>query len=125
MKYTPRIYAKALIEALATVPDEAHSAIIKRFLASVRRRGDARHIPMIVDAVRDSERSRVGGRLVEVAFARRHKKSVLDAFRVLFGKHDDIVFRTEPELVAGLRVTIDGAREFDHSAARRIKKLFR
>jgi len=125
MRYTPHIYAKALLESLAVASHVEHAGVIKRFLAAVRRRGDARHIPNIVDAVQAIERKRVGGRLVEVAFARRHKKSVLDTFRTLFGKHDEVVFRTEPELVAGLRITIDGERELDHSAARRIKKLFR
>ncbi|MSR76335.1 MAG: hypothetical protein EXS68_01980 [Candidatus Ryanbacteria bacterium] len=125
MKYTPRIYAKALTESLASVSEGKETDIIKRFLASVHKRGDTRSLPDIIDAVSEIERRRVGGRLVEVAFARRHKKSVLDVFRALFTKHDEVVFRTEPELVAGVRITIDGEREFDQTASRRIKKLFR
>ncbi|MEK7630834.1 MAG: F0F1 ATP synthase subunit delta [Patescibacteria group bacterium] len=125
MKYTPRIYAKALIESLAGASAAAHEGIIKRFFAAVRRRGDVRRVPEIIEAVRETLRRRVGGRLVEIAFARRHKKSILDSFRTLFTKHDEVVFRTEPELAAGVRITIDGEREFDQTAARRIKKLFR
>jgi hypothetical protein len=83
MKYTPRMYAKALVESLETVPNSAHEGIIRRFLLAVRRRGDGRHLSDIVDSVSEIERKRVGGRLIEVAFARRHKKSVLDAFRFL------------------------------------------
>lgn len=125
MKYTPRIYAKALIESLAKASNGKEADIIKRFLVSVKRRGDARLLPDIVSAVREVEHKRVGGRFIEVTFARRHKKSVLDAFRALFAKHDEVVFRTEPELIAGVRITIDQEREFDQTAARRIKKLFR
>ncbi len=125
MKYTPRIYAKALTESFIGAPSSAHESIIKFFIDAVRRRGDARRMPEIIEAVREIERKKNGGKFIEVTFARHHKKQTLDAFRTLFTKHDDVVFRTEPELTAGVRITVDGEREFDNSASRRIKKLFR
>ncbi|MEK7649403.1 MAG: hypothetical protein AAB367_00340 [Patescibacteria group bacterium] len=125
MKYTPRIYAKALVDSLASAPASTHAGIIKRFISAIHRRGDLRLLPLITAAVSEIERKKTGGKLIEIALARRHKKSVLDAFRGLFAKHDEVIFHTEPELVAGVRITIDHEREFDHTALRRIKKLFR
>ncbi len=52
MKYTPRHYAKALLEALEDVPKNKHEEIIDNFLKLLRRTGDIKKINLILRSIR-------------------------------------------------------------------------
>ncbi len=51
MKYAPRHYAKALLEALEDVPKDKHEQIVDNFLILLRRTGDIKKINLILRSI--------------------------------------------------------------------------
>lgn len=123
-KYSPEIYARAVREAIAEAPSGERDKIFKRFVQAVARRGDARKLPAIAKELERSEVRAKGGRMVTIEFA-RPLGHVMSKFENLLKRADHLEVRTNPDLVAGVRITIDEERELDFSLARRLNKMFR
>jgi len=115
------MYAKALLAALTERPG-AEAEIRKRFLATVARHGDAASFPKII---RELARLRSGDRhrvLVESARPITEKK--LQEIQSAFGGGYTVETAIVPELVAGVRMTIDGEHLIDASIQGKAKRLF-
>ena len=98
--------------------------VFKRFLQAVARKGDARKLPAVVRELERSDVHAKGGRMVTIEFARTlgHETS---EFKSFLKPEDHLENRVNPDLVAGVRITIDEERELDFSLARRLNKMFR
>ncbi|KKU52758.1 MAG: hypothetical protein A3F26_00450 [Candidatus Ryanbacteria bacterium RIFCSPHIGHO2_12_FULL_47_12b] len=124
MKYTPEIYARAVREAIDEAPVGERDKVFKRFVQAVARKGDARKLPAVVRELERSDVHAKGGRMVTIEFARTlgHETS---EFKSFLKPEDHLENRVNPDLVAGVRITIDEERELDFSLARRLNKMFR
>ena len=124
MKYVPKEYARAFGElASAAKTKDAEAALIKNFLRAVEKNNDAGKLEKILDACKRSLRAKEGLRKVTVETARalpEAKKSLKE-----FLKPNDVVEeKTDPSLVAGMKVTINDEMQFDASLARKLKQIF-
>ena len=123
IRQSPNLYAEALLSALEGAPKEKALLVLKRFVTTVAKHGDANRWDEILRAVEKKRAAQKGGRSIEVEFARKGERRLEEKFKHLFGTHDIVQFRVDPTLVAGARITIDGDQELDLSFARLLNDL--
>ena len=115
MSYSPQAYAKAFLAALSGIPKAHEMALIANFLKSIGRHGDSRLFYKIVEQIEMLTVKKEGGQVVVVESARvlsLHQKKELMRH---FSKKDIIREKIRPELVAGVRININGEKELDLS----------
>ena len=123
MKHTSRQYAKAFLAALDLVPKGEEGAACRALIQLVKKNGDTRELDAIVwEAERVFARKK-GGRSVFVESARAIDSKSRRELSGRFNKNDIVREKISPELVAGIRVTINGERELDMSLSGRLSKL--
>ncbi|TSC82691.1 MAG: hypothetical protein G01um101420_214 [Parcubacteria group bacterium Gr01-1014_20] len=122
MKYSPKDYALALSKSLEKSKDEKH--LISNFLRVIRKNGDQRKFPKILEAFKKTETKKNGGSHIKVEFARETKEGQIKSITKQFSPKDWVETSLNPSLIAGVRVTFDGERELDNSLSRKIHKLF-
>ncbi len=111
MKYAADLYAKAFLETKADP---------KRLLAVVKKNGDLLGLHKIVAAIETLLVKKAGGHIVHLEFARTNE--LADKF--VFSPKDRVSISINPALIAGVRITIDGEKEFDNSFQRKVNQLF-
>jgi F0F1-type ATP synthase delta subunit len=125
MKYSAYTYAQALAGAI-TDPNAAPSEeIMKNFIALVLKNGDGAHLKRIVaETVRLVHRKN-DIRDVTLESARplgeAQKKIALGHFAQ---PNDDTHEKISPELIAGVRVTVNDELQFDGSLRAKLDALF-
>ena len=115
MKYPAAIYAKAFLEIK---PD------LKKFLMMVDKNGDFARIDKIVEAIESQSTKERGGHVVELEMARDVDQKLVDKLRKKFTVKDHIRTKISPNLIAGVRITIDGERELNQSLQRKLTNLW-
>lgn len=124
MRYPATTYAKALLAALEGKSSEEQGFIVKRFLAVVKKFGDAGNLKKIFAAVELALTRERGGREVVVESAREIPATLRKELGVRFTSKDLIRERVNQSLIAGIRILIDGEWMVDASLKRRLEKLF-
>ena len=123
-KITPRIYAESFFAA-AHEPGTHADTLVKNFVELLKKRGDWAHREKIMKAVEDAKRASLGRKLVEIESARKLPETELSSIRKMFhGKSYDFEERVNPELVAGVRLTLDRDQELDGSLQHVLRNLF-
>jgi F0F1-type ATP synthase delta subunit len=124
MRYSTQNYAKALASAILRAQPEDGERIIRNFTGLLRRSGDEIHATKII-----KETSRIlllqgGGR--EIVFESARPLAALSgkALREFATDKDVTVSLVDPSLIAGVRITVDGEREFDGSLKGKLDKMF-
>jgi F0F1-type ATP synthase delta subunit len=125
MKYPPSIYAKAFAEAAAEHRGAVEGAnLVKNFLAVIEKNGDVAHLRTIVAQTGKAFRERTGTRNISIETAREGKKSPQELLKHFLKTSDSIEEKINPELIAGIKITVNGTEEFDGSLARKLNTLF-
>jgi len=124
MKYPPLIYAEALRSVLTETSVTRQGTVIEKFVAVLAKNGDLAQGGKIAEKLEGMFVAAAGGRLVKIETARDLPAAQLTKLKGQFGKMDQIQVVINPELVAGVRITIDGERELDQSLARKLRNIF-
>lgn len=124
MRFSPRDYAQAFRKTVLPAPAAERPYRTRRFLAAVRKHGGFSRIGEVVRMIEASAVAERGARWIELEFARPMDDKVISRFRALFSPRDRMNIRINPALVAGVRITMDGETEFDHTLKRKLDKLF-
>ncbi len=123
MKYPVEAYARAFSEAIKEQKSK-DEALIKNFLRAVKKNGDWGKINKIFDSIAGKTAVMRGGRFISVEFGRAPEMKTADKLRYSFSKEDYVEFKVRPELVAGVRILINGEKELDSTLIKKINKLF-
>jgi len=123
MRYPAEAYARAFTEALAEHSSKKDH-IIKSFLDAVYKNGDWPAVWKILDLIIKKITRDSGGRVVSAEFARPLSEKMISEFKEKFSAKDHMEISIKPELIAGVRVLIDGEKELDMTLAKKINKLF-
>lgn len=123
MKYSPRIYAAALVEALDGKSAEEQKNIAKRFWQTAARNRDKQKLGRILKEaekiiLKNTNTAKVQIESSEPVSTRtKHEiKDLLDK-KVLFSE------KTSPELFAGIKILINDELLIDATAQTRLSKL--
>ena len=121
MKYSLNNYVDAFTGVLKKTSQEKATS---GFLRLLKKTGDIKSADKIFTAVHKKMINLEGGRWVKVETARDISENKLKELKGKFSKKDHTVFNINPELVAGVRVTINGEEELDSSLDSKLKRLF-
>ena len=124
MKYSAQTYARAFVLAVrekTVAPDDA----VRRFVAIVTRNGDRSSLRKITSEAERIALQEQGGRKVVIESARPLGRKALEEFKKEFGAPDVVEEELNPELIAGVRLTIGGEWMIDATLAGKLKKLFK
>ena len=121
MKYSINNYVQAFTEVVKKTPQER---AVNGFIKLLKKTGDIKHSKKILEAVHKKIVNEKGGKWVNIEVARESalKKEGLE---LNFSNKDYVDFQMNPELVAGIRIIVDGEEELDNSLNNKLKKLFR
>ena len=123
MKHTAHIYAKAFVEALGEHPSpEKERARIKNFIALLVKNGDIGHARKILESAKKVIREKKGRRSVVIETARPLPTHGLA--EEITKPSDVVEEKIDPELIAGVRITINDELQFDGTLKRKINELF-
>lgn len=125
MKYASHLYAQAFCKALAeaATPQQKNS-VVERFAIVLKRNGDMRRQDILLAAVERELVRAAHGRRITIETARRVPRDLARAVRSFATERDVIKERIVPALIAGVRIIIDGEREFDGSLKRKLETLW-
>src|SRR3989344_6486645 len=112
-KINPKHYASAFLDVLKEGLSEGGA--LQGLFQTLRARGDLGRRLEILTAVEREAVQRSGGRLVRAEFAHALGISERKEFLESWGKNDRVAMSVSPELVAGLKILIDGETELDLS----------
>lgn len=124
MKYPAHTYAKALVEVLGDGKKHDEEKIAKNFIELVRRNGDEMHLRKILEEASRFARGRNGLRKVVIDSARELTSAQKKEMERFLKKEDVVVERTDPSLVAGVRITVNEELQFDGSLKRKLDRAF-
>jgi F0F1-type ATP synthase delta subunit len=125
MKYAPHIYAKALVEVLATFKGSKaeEDTLAKNFLALVKKNGDEGHLKKILEEASRFARGKSGLRKVTIASARDLSSSQAKAMNQFIKAGDVVEARIDPDLIAGIKITVNDEMQFDGSLKSKLNKV--
>jgi F0F1-type ATP synthase delta subunit len=130
MKHAPHVYAKALVEVLEDASKAQHETkakddeIAKNFLALVRKNGDESHLKKILEEASRFARGKTGVRKVTVESARALKPAQKETIKKFLKPGDIVEERIDPELIAGIRITLNDELQFDGSLRNKLNQAF-
>lgn len=124
MKYTPQNYAQAFCEELARTASEKQPILVKNFVASIYRNSDFLNLNKILKEISEILAKTKGGRVVDLEFAREVDRLLIEKCQKSFTAKDLVRIKLNPALVAGVRITINGEKEYDNSLTGKLKKVF-
>lgn len=121
MKYSINNYVNAFAETVKNVPQER---AVEGFVRLLKKTGDIRHSKKITEAIHKKFVNKKGGRWVNVEVARESalKKEI---FKHNYSNNDHVEFKINSELVAGVRITVNGDEELNNTLQNKLNKLFR
>ena len=124
MRYSLKNYAEALAVAIHNTEPTRSDTIVKNFLILLGKSGDEVHAEKIVNAAERILRKKDGGREIILESARPLERENQKLLSGIAGKKDSVAMRIDPNLVAGVRIVIDGEKEFDGSLKGKLDKMF-
>jgi F0F1-type ATP synthase delta subunit len=124
MRYSLKNYAEALAAAVHDAGPSQKDAIIRNFLGILGKSGDEAHAEKIVSAAEKILRKKDGGREIVFESARPLKRSNQNPLLEIAKEKDTITQRINLGLIAGVRIIVDGEREFDGSLKGKLDKMF-
>ena len=122
MKYSVDNYVEAFTQALK---EGTHKVISAGFVRLLEKNGDIKHFKKIIEAIHKKMVNDKDGEWVSIEMARSLPKNKLESLSHKFSKKDHVDFKINPELVAGVRITVNGQDELDNSLNQKLKRLFK
>ncbi len=124
MKYPAKLYGRAFAEAAAGKSEKERHELVRNFAELIARNGDTAHASKIIAEAEKALLAKDGRRKAVIESVRPltagQRKSVLAAL-LPTDVHEEVL---NPALVAGIRITVDGERQFDGSFSRKLQKMF-
>jgi F0F1-type ATP synthase delta subunit len=125
MKYTTSLVARAFAKAIIETPQAKHTVLQTRFKELVTRHGLGRLERKILDETERILMRHEGKRDVLVETPRTLTVTNRETIQKKFRDNDRLHFKTLPELIAGIKIIVDGDHILDNTLKRKLEKLFR
>ena len=126
MKNLIDIYAKALAEVLSEKHSlEKEKEIVKNFVGLLETKGYEKKANKIILLAQELLLKKQGKKNITFQTARKidsKQKEMLDKF---VNKGDVVVQEINSELIAGVKIIIDGAKQFDFSMKNKLDNMFK
>jgi F0F1-type ATP synthase delta subunit len=122
MKYPVKIYSKSLAQALVGKKEKDQEKILSNFVSLVKKNRDGSKLKKILEDAELIYLKKVGRDKIMFEFARPNKNNL--KFVKSVAKEGDVVQeRINSELIAGVKIIVNGEKQFDYSLANKIKNI--
>ncbi len=121
MRYSLNNYVSAFSQVAKTTSREQ---VVDGFVKLLKKTGDIKHSQKVIEAIHKKIVNEKGGKWINIEVARGSalKKEKL---RHKFSEKDHVDFKINSELVAGIRITVNGEEELNNSLQNKLSKLFK
>ena len=119
MKYKSKIYAKALADLISESKDKH---MVENFLSLLKKNRDFKRAKEIIVLAENELLKKTGNRRIILETARETETK--DILKKNIKKGDILEEKINPDLVAGLKVTINGERQIDFSLKNKLDNIF-
>lgn len=123
MKYTPRHYAESLYNALEHKEGTVRRDVLSRFMIVLHKNHDAKHVRRILVEYEKLYLQKHNLRKIDIVSASPLESGMKQDIESILGKAL-LTESVDPELVAGLSITVDDEYLIDASAKTMISNLF-
>ena len=124
MRYSIPQYAEALVEALEDKSGRERSEATRRFLFILRKNKDWAKLGRIVKEAEKQSLRKQGIKKVEVESAVPLSPTVKKEIEKILGKKIVLEEKVRPEVLAGIKILVDGEILIDASAERQLQRMF-
>ncbi len=124
MKHSRKTYAKAFGELAAQSRSRTEEAtLVKNFLRTIAKNNDTHQLKKIFEETEKLLRVKSGRRTIVVETARA-LPGLPGRLKNFLNKNDLLEEKKNPELIAGIKITVNDEEQFDGTLKRKIEKLF-
>lgn len=123
MKYKPKLYAKALSEAILA-KDANESKISENFLKLLEKNGDMGKASQIISLAQKLFIKKTGRRQLTIESARKIKAKQKELIDSILQKGDVVEEKINKDLLAGIKIIINGEKQFDASMQKKLNNIF-
>ncbi|MBI4086274.1 MAG: F0F1 ATP synthase subunit delta [Candidatus Liptonbacteria bacterium] len=124
MKYPSKLYAQAFGElAAGDLNKTEETRLVKNFFEVIEKNNDTHQLKKIFEETEKILRVKTGRRSVTIETA-REVANLKTKFGHFLIKTDVVEEKINPELLAGVKITVNDETQFDGSLKRKIDKLF-
>jgi F0F1-type ATP synthase delta subunit len=126
MRYSPKTYAKAFFEAVKGIRSaEKQNAMVKKLIEIAIKNGDGLQLKKIAAYTEKIALEETGKQKIVIEGARPLNRRTNELVKHIARTGDTIEEKINPELIAGVKITINDEKQFDGSLKRKLDKLFR
>ncbi|MEK7607985.1 MAG: F0F1 ATP synthase subunit delta [Patescibacteria group bacterium] len=123
MKYSPILYAKAFSAVLAKEKPQSEKVVLSNMVLLVKKNGDEAHWDAILKETSRLLRKAFGIHHILLESARPLTKEQRASLEKSLPTPRVIEEKISSELVAGVRITIDGMEQFDGSLFKKLETM--
>ena len=124
MKYSPAIYSKALMGAIAGETEAVQEKIVENFVKLLKRSGDIEKVDNIMSVIEKATIKKKGGRTVDVIVPRKIPEALLSKIKNSFTAKDKVTIKIDEKIISGVKIIIDDEKIIDNSLATTLKRMF-
>lgn len=120
---TPKMLGAAFASAILEHPNRAKQLAVS-FVDILRKKTSPRNARRAVEETEKMLTTLKGGRNVEIFSASPLDKKIIKDISKKLNENDNIREISDPKLIAGIKIVIDGEAIMDNSFKRKMQKLF-
>ncbi|OGZ33916.1 MAG: hypothetical protein A2174_03470 [Candidatus Portnoybacteria bacterium RBG_13_41_18] len=124
MKYSPKQYTSALLESLKDKTEIRQKEIINNFFKTLSKNNDWSRLGSILKAVEKKYLEDTGLKKVYVETASPISSNLEKEIEKILGNKVYFLTKTNPMLLAGIKILVDDELLIDASARTKIEKMF-
>ncbi|MEK7562186.1 MAG: F0F1 ATP synthase subunit delta [Patescibacteria group bacterium] len=118
-----KLYARALVEAVLK-PEADESKIKDNFIKFLQKNGDMSKAGQIVSLAKKIFIKKTGRRQLTIESARKIKAKQKELVESILRKGDIVDEKINKDLLAGIKIIIDGEKQFDASMQKKLQNIF-
>jgi F0F1-type ATP synthase delta subunit len=123
MKYKVKDYAKALSEFLVA-KDVDEKKLASGFIKLLEKQGDLGKAKEILEKTEIFLAKKHGKKAITFETARKLTDHQKKSFSKFVEKGDVVKEKINPDLIAGIKIVVDGNKQIDYSMKNKINKIF-
>src|SRR3989344_841986 len=123
MKSKPKIYARVLVDVMMSKKNTGNEKkIVDNFLKLLKKNVDVKNAMEIIRLAEVFILQKTGNKKITLETAREIGRK--NIFKEIVRRHDIVEEKIDPELIAGIRITVNGEKQLDFSLKNKLDKIF-
>ena len=123
MKIKPKIYARVLVDVMMSKKNTGNEKkIVDNFLKLLKKNVDVKNATEIIRLAEVFILQKTGNKKITLETARDIGRK--NIFKEIVRRHDIVEQKINPELIAGIRITVNGEKQLDFSLKNKLDKIF-